>query len=84
MKLRHRRRQRMKLRHRIVLRLLGIKVSTDGTRWLAPRKHRAVMDRSFDRIRRELWVEGYDAQVHHSPEGLKLTGAREDLEVRWT
>jgi hypothetical protein len=38
------------LKQRAVLKALGIKISADGTRWTAPRKHQDLVERAFWRV----------------------------------
>lgn len=72
------------LEQRVVLRLLGIKISDDGTRWTAPRKHKEIVERAFWRVVDDAWREGKDVDVNRAAGGsLRVTGLKGTITLRW-
>ncbi len=74
----------MTIRERIVLRWLGVKVSDDGLRWTAPRKHHKIIEKSFLRARDDAWRKGIDARLSYLPRGeMSLVLPDRTLTLRW-
>lgn len=72
----------LSLRQRIVFRLAGIKASDDLGRWTAPRKHREVVIKAFERGCAEMWREGKTAYVEQTDDTVTLVLPGKQLVVR--
>ncbi len=73
------------IKQRVVLRLLGVKISEDGMRWTAPRKHQDIIEAAFWRMVDDAWRDGKDLDVNRAAGGsLRVTGPKGTLTLRWT
>lgn len=75
---------RLKLKERAVLRLLGVKISDDGMRWTASRKHEKVVRTAFERGHANAWRNGEVATFTEVADGLSLSGPKGVVTLRWS
>lgn len=66
--------KRIGLKERVAMRVLGVTISEDGSRWLASRKHAHRVEQVLVNARDEAWRRGVDATLSRLPNG--------DLELR--
>lgn len=75
---------RLSLSQRILTRVLRIKISDDGHRWTAPRRHRALVEDAFKAAAMEFWRDGVEADVSQTEDGVVLErGDGVVMELRW-
>jgi hypothetical protein len=74
----------MSIVQKLVMRAVGLKVSKDGLRWTAKRKHQALIEKSFRRVPTDLWrEEGKDVRLVRRDDGLDLVGPNKTMTLRW-
>jgi len=74
----------MTLKERVVLRVLGIRISEDGERWTAPRKREALVLDCFKRAVTDAWRDGANLTVTNEPDGgITVTGPKRTITLRW-
>jgi hypothetical protein len=71
------------LKERLVLRLLCVKVSDDGTRWLASRKRQATVERAFQRVVDRAWIDGTPVELSRDSDGMTIKAPGRTIQLRW-
>lgn len=75
---------KLTITQRLAFRVVGLKVSDDGMRWTAKRKHQAFVEKCFQRVPTELWREqGKDVRLIRRSDGLDLVGPNKTMMLRW-
>ena len=70
---------------KIVVKLLGVKVSADGLVWTAPRKHQTLVEEAFKGAAVEFWKGGTEVKMSSTDAGITLDrGDGVFMELRWT